>query len=255
MCNIMNKLTLCDLHVHTNYSFDSSAEMERYAVAAIELGLAAICFTDHIDINSHRNTFATFRFDDRLREFQRVKSKYGGKITLLQGYEVGDPHLHPKETAFLRSLQPDMIIGSVHDSPLLDGIVSRREYERAYDKCVRIMAENGDYDVLGHVDVLRKWHADYVEDTDYVYETLRRCAKRGKAIEINTSSMHRDGVPPMPAPDAVAEFAAAGGKYVTVNSDSHSCGTLGFKCAEIAAALPQEVWRCYFVAGKAVPID
>jgi len=38
-----------DYHIHTNYSPDSSADMEDYIIQAIKLGYNDICFTDHID--------------------------------------------------------------------------------------------------------------------------------------------------------------------------------------------------------------
>lgn len=251
MLNNPKKKLKCDLHVHTNYSFDSSVTMERYALRAVELGLDAICFTDHVDINSHRNTFATFRFDERLREFERVKKAFAGRVTLLLGFEMGEPHLHPKETAYLRSLKPDLIIGSVHDAAALDGIADRREYERAYDRLVRQMVEEGDFDVLGHVDVLRKWHSDYVEDFDYVRGTLELCAKRGIVPEVNTSSMRHSGVPPMPGLDAIAHYISCGGRYVCVNSDAHTAEQL-YEFPAVADALPQGAELCCFVGGKLV---
>ena len=241
-------LLRCDLHVHTDYSFDANVTMEQYARRAVELGLDAICFTDHIDINNHRNTFRGFRFDERLNEFLRVKKQFEGRILLLQGYEVGEPHLHPAETAFLRSLQPDLIIGSVHDAAVLDGITDRRSYERAYDRCVRDMVSDGDFDVLGHVDVLRKWHDDYEEDFEYVCGTLAKCAERGIVPEVNTSSMRRVGVPPMPTMEAVARYVSCGGKYVAVNSDAHTLSQLD-EFPSVRSQLPHGAELCYFVKG------
>lgn len=252
MAQFTNSLR-CDLHVHTNFSFDSNVTMEQYADRAIELGVDAVCFTDHIDINRHYNTFETFDFDGRLKEFERVKKQYDGKLLLLLGFEMGEPHLHPKETAFLRSLKPDMIIGSVHhpmDYEQQDTHLSRREYERMYDKYVRAMVETGDFDVLGHMDLPKKYHYDFVEHFDYVCETLNLCVQRGIVPEINTSSL-RNGVPTtMPSIDAIKYYASVGGKYVTINSDSHSVDNLGDSYETICAQLPQEIETCYFVNGK-----
>lgn len=245
----MTKQLKCDLHVHTNYSFDSNVTMEQYARRAAELGLDAICFTDHIDINSHRNTFATFRFDERLREFERVKKQFEGQVTLLLGFEMGEPHLHPRETAFLRSLKPDLIIGSVHDATALDGIADRRAYERAYDRLVRQMTEDGDFDVLGHADVLRKWNDDYVEDFEFLCGTLSQCVKRGIVPEVNTSSMRKKGVPTMPSAEAVAYYVSCGGRYVCVNSDAHVLSQLD-EFPLVRSSLPEGAELCCFVGGK-----
>ena len=240
----------CDLHLHTNYSFDSNVTMEQYALKAIELGLDAICFTDHIDINKHYNTFDTFDVDGRLKEYEQIKARYGDRLLILLGFEMGEPHLHPKETTFLRSLKPDMIIGSIH-YPLDyedNTNVSRRQYERIYDRYVRQMVEYGDFDVLGHMDMPKKYHADYVEDFDYVCETLRLCVSRNIVPEINTSSM-RDGLNvSMPSMDAIKYYLSAGGKYVTVNSDSHSVYTVASGIKQIQ--LPEGIEQCHFVQGK-----
>ena len=220
----------CDFHIHTNYSFDSEVTMEQYVVRAIELGLDAICFTDHVDINKHYNTFATFDFEARLKEFERVKAQYGDKLQLFCGFEMGEPHLHKKETAFLRSLKPDMIIGSVHhpvDYEKEYAWLSPREYERLYDKYVRQMVEEGDFDVLGHLDMPKKYHADYVEDFNYVCQTLELCVKRNVIPEINTSSLRSGRGSTMPSFEAIEYYRNVGGKYVAVNSDSHSVDTLG----------------------------
>lgn len=245
----MQDILKCDLHVHTEFSFDSAVPMEEYARRAVQLGLDAVCFTDHIDINGNRNTFNGFPFDKRQREFERVQKQFGSQVRLLLGFEMGEPHLHPKETAFLRSLHPDMIIGSVHDPECLCAIANKRDYERAYDRVVRDLVSDGDFDVLGHVDVLRKWHDDFVEDFRFVCETLALCVKRGIVPEVNTSSMRKEGVPPMPTLQAIERYVASGGKYVCVNSDAHTAAQLN-EFPQVRNALPKGAVLCYFEQGK-----
>ena len=245
------KLYKCDLHIHTNYSFDSKVTMEQYALRAIELGLDAICFTDHIDINKHYNTFAGFDFDGRLKEFEQIKKRFGDKLLLLLGFEMGEPHLHPKETAFLRSLKPDMIIGSIHH-PMdyeQNTNVSRREYERIYDRYVRQMVADGDLDILGHMDMPKKYHQDYVEDFPYICDTLKMCVKRNIVPEINTSSLRSGATTTMPSFDAIRYYQSVGGKYVALNSDSHSVASLG-DGVELLDKLPKGIETCCFVQGK-----
>ena len=224
-----NKILHCDLHIHTNYSFDSDVTMEQYVLRAIQLGLDAICFTDHIDINKHYNTFETFDFEGRLKEFDQIKKRFGKNLKLFLGFEMGEPHLHPRETAFLRTLNPDIIIGSVHH-PLdyeQNTNVSRREYERIYDRYVRQMVLDGDFDVLGHMNMPSKYHTDYVEDFPYLCETLRLCVTRGIVPEINTSSLRNGVGATMPSLEAIKYYQSVGGRYVAVNSDSHFVYTLG----------------------------
>lgn len=40
-----------DLHVHTEFSCDSEADMQDYIKTAIQNKMSAVCFTDHVDLN------------------------------------------------------------------------------------------------------------------------------------------------------------------------------------------------------------
>lgn len=246
----------CDLHMHTNFSFDSVATMEQYIAQALKTGIDVLCFTDHIDVNKHYNTFEGFPFQRRKEEFERVRDKYADKLKLLYGFEVGEPHLNPKVMEKVYAQNPDMIIGSVHhplDYLNIDYWVSRREYERMYNECVRQMVMHGGFDVLGHADMPKKYHDDYAEDVDYITETLRLCVKGNIVPEINTSSLH-SGEDTMPSIAAIGRYLQCGGKYVVINSDSHTPDTLGYAFDETRSKLPDGLTLCYFENRKIVPI-
>ena len=249
------KTLRCDLHTHTNYSFDSVATMEEYVKQALLIGADVICFTDHIDVNKHYDTFEGFRFAERREEFERVRDKYCDRVKLLYGFEVGEPHKHPDVMEKVYGENPDMMIGSVHyplDYLDVDRAVSRREYERIYDRCVREMVEYGGFDVLGHADMVKKYHDDYVEDIDYIGETLRLCVEKGIVPEINTSSLRNGAQDTMPSFKAIERYAKCGGKFVTISSDSHTVDSLCNAVDETRAKLPKGVSLCYFENRKLV---
>lgn len=246
----------CDLHMHTEFSFDSSVAMEDYVRAALQRGVDAICFTDHIDCNKHYNTFADFRFEQRKRAFDEVKKRYDGQILLLLGYEVGEPHLHPDIMRRLRDCDTDMIIGSVHQPADYEAqTFDRRQYERLYDRYVREMVECGGFDVLGHADLPKKYHNDYVADEPFVFETMKICAERGIVPEINTSSLRNGVDATMPSMRAIEHYAQCGGKYVMINSDSHNAADLGSNFDRVCADLPRGVRLCYFERRILHPCD
>lgn len=260
MSNIIKrKVYRCDLHTHTSYSFDSQSTMLQYVQKALEIGVDAICFTDHIDVNRRYNTFEGFQFERRRQEFDRLRDKYCDKVKLLYGFEIGEPHLHPEVMERVYATDPDMIIGSVHNP--LDYLnlgyksVTRREYEMIYNEFVRKMVEQGGFDVLGHVDMLKKWHEDYVEDFDFIAETLRVCVDKGIVPEINTSSLRSGADSAMPSMKAIEHYAKCGGQFVTINSDSHTPHSLGYAFDEIRAQLPGGVAVCYFEGRKVVKLD
>ena len=255
----MSKVLRCDLHTHTNYSFDSVVTMEQYALKAIERGIDVVCFTDHIDCNKHYNTFDGFRFEQRQAEFQRLKKQFEGQVELLLGFEIGEPHLHPDIMRVVYACKPDMIIGSIHhpaDYERENKCYPRRDYERLYNRYVREMVEYGGFDVLGHADMPKKYfgqavpdqrkHNDYVEDFDYICETLRLCAEKGIVVEINTSSLRSCASDTMPSLRAIEYYAKCGGRYVTINSDSHNVNDLGYGYEQTYSSLPEGLQTCYF---------
>lgn len=78
---------LCDYHIHTRYSSDSSEEPENIIRHAINEGLAEICFTDHMDLDYPETTEyenPAFIFDTAAyyRELSALRTKYAGDIKI-----------------------------------------------------------------------------------------------------------------------------------------------------------------------------
>ena len=246
----MTRVLRCDLHVHTNYSFDSNVTMEQYAKKAVERGIDIVCFTDHIDVNRHYNTLDGFQFEARKEEFERLKAQFSGQVQLLLGFEIGEPHLHPEIMQAVYAAKPDVIIGSIHypaDYEQEGKHFDKREYEKLYNRYVREMVRSGGFDVLGHADLPKKYHYDFVEHFEYVCETLRLCAENGIVPEINTASLRNGVADTMPSLRAIEYYAQCGGKYVTINSDSHNVDDLGYGYEQIFPNLSQNLQTCYFV--------
>lgn len=253
----MKKILRCDTHVHTGYSFDNDTPMSKYPQKALELGVDVVCFTDHIDCTPKFNTFCDFQFGKRAEEFFKLKERYKGKVTLLLGFEVGEPHLHPKEMAFLNSLAPDMIIGSVHRPADYEKERSYTnfEYERLYDRYVHDMVDWGEFDVLGHLDMPKRYHSDYVEDTETIRSTLALCVKRGVVPELNTSQLRYGGDYTLPDLNNVEFYRRCGGKFVCIGSDCHDESILCAHFDEVASKLPNGLSVCYFENRKPIPLN
>lgn len=253
---IMKRTLKCDLHTHTKYSYDSEATFREYVEKAVSSGVDVVCFTDHIECRSDLNTFDTFLFAERAEEFDFYRQKYAKQVKLLLGFEVGEPHLHPEAMQFLRSLQPDMIIGSVH-FPASYQVPPRSytdfEYERLYDTFLKDMLQCGGFQVLGHWNMLRKYHKNFVEDKLSVKQMMELCVQNGIVPEVNTTVPRRLGDY---STDmwALRYYAEIGGKYVVVNSDSHRAEDLFCGCAEAAKMLPRQLEQCYFEKGKLVGV-
>lgn len=118
-----------DAHLHTDMSPDSDVAIDTYAAAALELGIAEIAITDHLDFEPGAPAFGYARFADRERIVrdaaerwgpQGVAIRFGVELTYDRSWEVDiREHLgrHPY----------DFTIGSVHDrvdSPYSPGRVA-----------------------------------------------------------------------------------------------------------------------------------
>src|SRR2546426_8426102 len=88
--------------------------MDRSCERAIELGLAAIAFTDHADfVKVHQDQYCV-DIAGYLDSIDRCRAKYPG-LRILSGVELGEPHCFPKETGDILAAGPlDVVLGSVH---------------------------------------------------------------------------------------------------------------------------------------------
>ena len=228
----------CDYHLHSKFSFDSNEEPESICEAAIERGVEEICFTEHFefgapvsdiwpDIGIWNNTI------DELRE------KYEGRLSILQGIESGQPYKEPdRANRLMEQLQDrlDFVIGSVHivgdtgrPSKYVFSQDNYQEYFKTYFEELLLLAETGDFDVMGHVtfpfryvpeQLLREWPIESFEKQFRdVFDILIR---RNKGIEINTSGYRTGLSDAMPSENLVRWYKEQGGKIITVGSDGHS---------------------------------
>ena len=80
-----------DHHVHCNFSPDSQTSPEAQIERAIELGMPAICFTDHMDYDYPEE--ANIKFDLKpeiyLPAMRQLKEKYSDRIDVRTGVEIG----------------------------------------------------------------------------------------------------------------------------------------------------------------------
>lgn len=244
-----------DLHIHTKYSPDSNETMENVILTAIEKNLDAICFTDHIDIAEPFYSLLSFDFDGRIKAFENLKSIYGKKIKMLLGLEFAEPNIYQDDYKRILSEYPyDMIIGSVHepaDLHYVGKITADQMSVMYYDRLID-MAKKGGFDVLAHLDFPKKFFRNFKIDYEKSRKVIDICVANGIVLEINTSTLRMGLNEPCPSMDLVEYYRDCGGKYVTINSDSHSCESVGSDFARIYKALPIGLQLCYFEKRKMV---
>lgn len=241
----------CDYHVHTYYSDDSVYRMEDVIRDAIGLGMAEICFTDHVDygikvdpenLSEEQKVGKILNVDypAYFAELAHLQAKYAGKIVIRAGLEFGmQTHTIADFQKLFNRFELDFVILSCHQvgdkefwTQDFQTGKSQKEYnDRYYQEILAVISRYKDYSVLGHLDLIKRYDnvGDYpFEDTRAIItKILKQVIEDGKGIEVNTSS-HRYGLKDLtPSRDILELYRELGGKIVTIGSDSHEKHHLG----------------------------
>src|SRR5690625_1175661 len=227
-----------DYHMHSNFSADCKTPMEKTIERAIEIGLKEICFTDHIDYEYPDPNFI-FEFDFQAYDAKitKMQERYGDKITIKKGVEVGvQPHILHKYEQMMGSESFDFVICSMHTTnkqglhsgDLFEGRTVDEAYELYYSELLQCIKRFEHYSVLGHLDLVKRYKENDSGNQfhDLIKQIFELIIPQGKGIEINTSG-HRDGLDhAMPSVDILRLYKACGGEIITLGSDSHVPETL-----------------------------
>ena len=236
-----------DQHLHSDISDDCETPMAEMALAAADLGLAGVTFTDHCDIE-HYETGLTdpdcYDGPARRAVYEDARDKAKGKIEVLCGIEIGSANHHPDTAARIAADGFDLVIASVHNLAGLPDFYSLGRGGKLTDReeDVRLLeryalehlelVKQGGFDVVGHIGYpLRYTEPDQPGLTlepfrDVLAETLRVMIEKGIALELNTSSF-RFGMACTPEPWLLRLYADLGGEFVTLGSDSHEPMLIG----------------------------
>src|SRR5215217_1019216 len=217
--------------------------MESSCQAAIEAGVTEIAFTDHVDHVPADPGYGYYRVDEYLREVDRIRDQFSGELTVLRGAEIDYNEGTTEEverfvTAYGSKF--DFVIGSVHYAA--DGAMIFPDYftPRTMDDVflpyfdqVRKAVETGWFDVIGHLDLPKRYapktHRDYGpgryrENLESIFDAM---IERGVGFEINTSGLRQTPKTSMPGPAVVRWYTDRGGRLITTGTDSHAAQTVG----------------------------
>ncbi|MBW8352106.1 histidinol-phosphatase [Bacillus sp. IITD106] len=229
-----------DFHTHHERCGHATGSIREYINEAIEKGLHSIGISDHTplfaseeDHPSPGGTMAKSEFPKYVQEVLELKKEYAGKIEVLLGVEVDFIPQHiDLYRKIINSYPFDYVIGSVHnyqgisiyDGKYWDSLTSQEKVkvkEKYYDY-ISQSAESRMFDILGHVDALKRYYSGYTdvrtEETDF---TLKKIADNDVVIEINSSDENW-----APGTDFL-ERALYFGVKVTFGSDAHKPEEVG----------------------------
>ena len=235
---------LADCHLHTEFSTDSETPMRAQAERALELGIPAICVTDHMDMDYPQGEFwlDTDRYMEAVR---RLQEEYRGRLEIGFGVELGlMEHLRARQEEYLKKYPFDFVIGSVHlihgEDPYNGELFRKygddevfREYFRLSH---RLLADAPSIQSWGHLDYVVRYGQNpevysYRKYADEIDAVLKLLLEKGIALEVNTAGFRTLGKT-NPEPDVLRRYRELGGELITVGSDGHQPEYLGYRFRE-----------------------
>ncbi len=235
-----------DYHLHTPLCRHAVGEPSELAARAVKLGFGEIGFSDHSPMP--RDDFDDWRMrnadlDGYVAAVERARREHPGLVIKL-GLEVD---YLPGCEDWVRDLAArhpwDYFIGSVHyvsETWAIDNPARLSEWKNreplevwtAYFDRLTMAAASGLFDIIGHVDLCKKFCFYPKQDcTPLVTRFLEAAKLHGAAIELNTSGLRKDCKEIYPAP-AIVRLAAKLGVPITFGSDAHAPSEVGMDFAE-----------------------
>lgn len=249
--------------MHTSLCGHAVGEPLEYAETAVEAGLEEIGFSDHAPFVHCEDPSVTMSFK-QLPEYYRmiedVRKKYSNILRVKIAIEADYvPGYEDKTKTILEDYPYDYVIGSVHfikdwgfDNPEQREQWDTKDVNRVYRdyyELLRQCARTGMYDIMAHVDLVKKFGHRATEDmTDEVVKTAQVFKECGVAIEINTAGLRKPVGEIYPSLGNLKIYAQAG-VPLTFGSDSHDPNDVG-RDFEKAAALAREAGYGEYVLFK-----
>lgn len=245
-----------DFHVHTSYCDGRDTPLE-LAETAYALGFHTLGFSGHsADYSGLEICMDELRAERYRKDIYGVREQYRDKLRILCGLEL-DYNSDMTREGY------DYVIGSVHNLYVdgkyriidhtkddLLGLVNNY-FDGSFDAlaeryyaCVADVLRKTRADIIGHFDLITKFHDSLqISETDtylrYAYEAIHTLIFYGKPFEINVGAISRGyRTMPYPAENLLREICNCGG-HIMFTGDCHDRRYLG-KCFEGAIELAKK---------------
>lgn len=250
---------LIDYHTHHARCGHAVGELEEYVKRGIELGLSQLGLSDHMPL-LHVDPAAYYpemampldELPRYVEEAFQLKEKYRGQIDLRVGLEGDYIEGWERQIEEIVKAYPwDYVIGSVHFLGEWDVSDFRQVhhwegqdvfavYERYYNAVAKA-AQTGFYDIMGHLDVIKRFGhrpaaALEAETADLELHTLKAVKEAGLAMELNASGLSKPVAEMFPS-RRILSAAVELGIPLTVGSDAHDPLKLGEHLEQARALL------------------
>lgn len=235
-----------DYHMHTPLCQHAVGEPTEYAAHALQAGLTEIGFSDHSPMR--QDDFDNWRMkasqlDEYVEKVQQARAEHP-RLTIKLALEVDYLPGHEDWIRELAARHPwDYLIGSVHyvsDSWDMDNPAKLSEWKKRepmevwniYFERLTMAAQSRLFDIIGHVDLCKKFCFYPKEDCTPLYRRFIEAAARADAaIEINTAGLRKDCREMYPSPQILA-LAKEHKIALTFGSDAHDPQEVGLNFSE-----------------------
>ena len=201
----MGKLP-ADLHLHSKLCGHARGELEEYIERGIELGLGAVGFSFHLPVTipvEYKVNVSREELEVLAGEVDRLRDAYRDDIPVLLGGE-GDylPGAEDEVAELVAAYPFDYVIGSVHfvgtwpfDHSRYITTFDEWDLHELYATYFGLVCEamrTGLYDIVGHIDLIKKFghrpDGDWSELIEQVCGAVREC---DLCVEINTAGLDK----------------------------------------------------------------
>ena len=243
-----------NLHTHTTWC-DGADTPDAIVRAALDKGFSTIGFSSHASFPEPSETvLAPERGSAYAADIRRVGEEHADRIRVLLGLEADYiPGVTTPERGRYAALGLDYLIGSIHyviaqdggrvpvdHTPqlLAEGIAAHfpggvESYVRTYYRQLREMVSRFDFDIAGHLDLVRKFNAKhpYFDESASWYReelalTADAVAASGKLVEVNTGAISRGWRDDAYPSAAFRALSRERGVRFVLSSDSHAASTI-----------------------------
>lgn len=244
---------VCDYHIHTPLCGHAVGQPDEYTAKAIEVGLEEIGFSDHAPLLTHDAPDLTMHMG-QLSEYHKMiedaRERCRDKLVVKVGIEADFiPGYEEQTKALLEKYPYDYVIGSIHfikewgfDNPAEKQDWQYKDVDQVYHDYYDLLqqsAECGLFDILGHVDLVKKFGHRPQENLKEEIETTAEVLKEvGVVVEINTAGLRKPVKEIYPALNVLKIYNKFG-VPITFGSDAHEPLEVGFaypKAVELAKA-------------------
>jgi len=260
-----------DMHVHTSSSPDAEMPAARICSFAEDAGVERIGFVAHLDLHPEDYCYMGFSEKDFLSELDEAETAYSGRVRVLRGIEIGEPHEfmdRARALTLFKQEEYDFLTGALHwtgNDLILDEkpFLEQNPFalvEEYYRQTLAIV-EKGGINILAHMGIFRRGMARAGLSTCFdeaamfpglISKILNAMIEKGIALELNTSGLRREEKVTYPTPRIVEMFYRLGGERITVGSDSHMERSLFFGLRQGAELLREYGFSHggYFLKGR-----